>query len=182
MPKSTQTSVVGNRTGIPTSHTQAHFTYIGRMTAFHISQYPCGAAEHVCDVGMPVLFVVILTTLVWVLFGITIPTSFCNFCNCFLYLYVIKMKQFTYILCKMSFGNEHNCYCTMSWRLFIIKVFPLLWGTTCILYIHCHKICEQKLWQTILCILLLHFLLEFCACTPVLKQLVYIYCCLHHYK
>ena len=59
-----------NRAAIPTSHThthaQAHFMYIGRMTAFHTSQCPCGAAEHtcMCDVGMPVVFVILPPTLV----------------------------------------------------------------------------------------------------------------------
>ena len=38
-----------------TSQTRAHFTHIGRMTAIYTSQYPCEAAEHVCDVEMPVL-------------------------------------------------------------------------------------------------------------------------------
>ena len=55
MPKSTQTRVVEmitNTTGIPTSHTHAQFNKV------------LVELRSMCDVGMPVVFVIISTTLV----------------------------------------------------------------------------------------------------------------------
>ena len=72
MPKSTPTRVVEtitNTTGIPTSYTHTHV-----LQSEHVRVSWC-----TCDVGIPVVFVTIPTTLVGVLFG--------NNSIVFLYLY-----------------------------------------------------------------------------------------------
>ena len=78
VPKSIQARVVRmiltNTTGILTLHTHAHWHHTAQTCPWSYCE-----CVHVCNVGMPVVFVsIIRTTLVRILFGTAIPTSFCN--------------------------------------------------------------------------------------------------------